>query len=110
MPQDAKLECRAEATDEQRRCNQCCPEVAADVDRGVADIGTQHEEGTMREVYDAHDAEDEPQAYTEEEEQCGLGQGVQALGDEKAEKVHQSSNVICRQAGVISSPLSLAMI
>ena len=126
-----------------------------DVHCGIADIRAQHEECAVREVDDAHDAEDQRQADAEEEQQRGLRQRVEALGDEEGEEVHQCeaeavngtppplagggwgeggpsiattpspypppargagilaisaatsvqlSNVICRQAGVISSP------
>ena len=43
----------------------------------------------MREVHDAHDAEDQCQPNAEKEQQCRLRQGVEALGDEEAEEVHQ---------------------
>ena len=93
-------------------------------DRGVADERAQHEERAMREVDDAHDAEDQRQADAEEEQQRGLRQRVDALRDEEGEEVHQrqccSSSASPReavgrrrrsvvvghllQAGVISSP------
>ncbi len=87
--QDAEFECGAEAADQDRRDDQGCPEVAGDGDGGVADIGAQHEERAMREVHDAHDAEDQRQSDAEEEQQCRLRQRVQALRDEEGEEVHQ---------------------
>ena len=92
-------------------------------DRRIADIGAQHEERAMREVDDAHDAEDQRESDAEEEQQRCLRQRVEALRDEEARgspsaasgcgrtwRLHQLSNVICRQAGVTSSPGKVAII
>ena len=94
MAQDAQLERGAEAADQQGRRDQRGPETAGDMDGGIADIGAQHEERTMREVHDAHDAEDQRQADAEEEQQRRLGQRVEALGDEEAEEVHLAHRLL----------------
>jgi hypothetical protein len=42
----------------------------------------------MREIDDAHDAEYERQPDTQEEQQCGLGQGVDGLGEQERDEAH----------------------
>ena len=88
--QDAEFECRTEAADQQRCGDQRHPEFAGDLHGRIADIGAQHEERAVREVDDAHDAEDQREADAEEEQQCRLRQRIQALGDQEREEVHQN--------------------
>ena len=67
------------------------PEAAGDARRRVADERAQHVERAMREVDDAHDAEDQRQPNAEKEQQRGLRQCVQALRDQEREEVHAAS-------------------
>ncbi len=45
----------------------------------------------MREIDDAHDAEDERQPDTEKEQQCGLRQRVDALVEQECKRAHAES-------------------
>jgi hypothetical protein len=88
---DAKLEGGAHASHQNRRRDEGDPEIAGPVHGGIPDIGAQHEEGAMGKVDDTHDAEDQRQATTEEEQQRGLRQRVETLGNQERQEIHQPS-------------------
>ena len=85
--QDAELERRAEQPDQRAAPAPAparnCPSYRS---QRIADEGAQHVERAMREIDDAHDAEDQRQTDAEEEQQCGLRQRVDALGQQECER------------------------
>ena len=86
--QDRELERRPEEPDEHRRHGQRDPEVARPFVERVADESAQHVQRAMGEVHDAHQAEDQGEPDTEEEQQRRLRQRVDDLGQQKGEGTH----------------------
>ena len=86
--QDDELERPADQPDDERGDGQRDPEAARPAHQRVADERAQHVERAMREIDDAHDAEDEGQADAEEEQQRGLRQRIDALVEEEGERAH----------------------
>ena len=86
--QDREFERRAEQPDQHRRHGEGHPEVARPFAERVADEGAQHVERAMREVHDAHQAEDQGEPDAEEEQQRRLRQRVDDLGQQEGEGTH----------------------
>src|SRR5262249_20332824 len=63
--------------------------------RAVADIGAQHEQAAMREVDDAHNAEDEREPARDEEQNRCLRERVQALCSKESGNIHSLGRSAC---------------
>jgi hypothetical protein len=87
--QDREFEGRAEQPDEYWRHGERDPEVAGPCAERIADEGTQHVQRAMREIHDAHQAEDQGEPDAEEEQQGRLRQCVDDLGEQEGEGTHR---------------------
>src|SRR5262249_12033854 len=66
----------AEPADDRRQ-----PEMQLELQQRVAEIGAEHEERTVRQIRDAHQAENQREARRQQEQQAAEGHAVQRLDD-----------------------------
>src|SRR5262249_38202407 len=66
----------AESADEGRQ-----PELQLELQQREAEIGAEHEEGAVRQVGDAHQAENQRKARRQQEQQAAEGHAVERLDD-----------------------------
>jgi hypothetical protein len=75
-PEENDLECRAEDREENRRHQQRKPEITGGNHYPVRDVCADHVEGPVREVEHVHQAEDDRQAGSQQENKSAEGQPV----------------------------------
>src|SRR2546429_16389 len=67
----------AEHTERDRRRDQGQPEIPSDAEHRQADVGTQHIEGTVREIEHVHQSEDHREACCQQEDQPAEGEPIE---------------------------------
>ncbi len=93
VAQQGPLEHHADEPDHDRRDHERDQEAAGEHVRRVADIGAEHENDAVREIDDAHDAEDQRQPTGDEEQDRGLRERIEALRQDEAEPIHRTLSV-----------------
>src|SRR5262249_32685473 len=66
----------AEPADDRRQ-----PEMQLDLQQRVAEIGAEHEERAVRQIWDPHQAENQREARRQQEQQAAEGHAIQRLDD-----------------------------
>ena len=101
MAQEDALERHPQAADDDGRKKERQKKAAGHRDYAEADIRTEHEDGAVRKIDDAHDAKDQGEPAGDEKQDRRLRERAQALRQDKAET--HLLKLELRQSGVFIS-------